>query len=176
EEQDPIFVEDLVVEEHRYIEFREGRQMETGVFITCVELVEQQIERFQALVDVCRRKIYAVIVIPQRAHRLPNVTPGSLVCGESACQYVRIVLVIPMPSFEKVTWEPITFRRRVTVVHVGGDRGKTKPPVLRSRGQIVEVPHQHRFSIPGHVGGAWHKPVESPHWLQRKVRGHIDLT
>src|ERR1700675_3580739 len=105
--------------------------METRAFIACIELVEQQVERFQALVNVRRREVYAVIVIPQRAHTFIDVAAGSLVGGEYACQLIRVVLVIPMPSLEKVTREPVTFRRRVAVVKMRGDRGKAKPTVLR---------------------------------------------
>src|SRR6185295_17700749 len=60
-------IDDLVVEQQRDVERGETRQAETCRFVAGVELIEQQIEAGQALVDILRREVDAVIVVPERA-------------------------------------------------------------------------------------------------------------
>src|SRR5260370_11965939 len=67
EEQPAFFVECLVGENHRHIEFRKTGEMETRRFISSVELIEKKIEADEPLIRVLRREVHAVVVIPERA-------------------------------------------------------------------------------------------------------------
>jgi hypothetical protein len=58
-----VGVEVLVVEHHGDVEIREARKPKAGGFIAGVKLIEEQVETREALVNVLRREVYAVIVI-----------------------------------------------------------------------------------------------------------------
>src|ERR1051325_8782131 len=68
-----VRIEILVVEHHRNVELREPRQTEAGSFIASIELIEQQVETGEAFVDVLGGEVDAMIVVPERAHRLVDV-------------------------------------------------------------------------------------------------------
>jgi len=87
-------IEALVGEHHGDVELGEAREMEPGTLITGVELIEEQVEAGQALVDVLGSEIDAVVVVPERAHRLVDVARGRERLGREAGQDVGIVLVV----------------------------------------------------------------------------------
>src|SRR5262245_52922037 len=73
-------VENLVVENHvdietgqRVLSIAEARQFESSVFVSSIEFVEENVGAGEAFVSVLRRVIDAVVVIPQRMHRLLNI-------------------------------------------------------------------------------------------------------
>src|SRR6202041_1459321 len=63
----------LVGKGQRDIKVRKARQMEPGLFVAGIELVEQAVETNQTLVGILRGKVHAVVVIPQSAQRFIDV-------------------------------------------------------------------------------------------------------
>src|SRR5438445_10312787 len=96
--------------------------MEPGTLISGVELIEEQVEAGQALVDVLGSEIDAVVVVPERAHRLVDVARGRERLGREAGQDVWIVLVVEVADLEAIDGVAVALRRRVPVVQVGRNR------------------------------------------------------
>src|ERR1051325_6951848 len=103
-----VRIEILVVEHHRNVELRETRQTEPGSFIASIELIEQQVEAGEAFVDVLRSEVDAMIVVPERAHRLVDVAVGWVARGKTG-EDVRIMLVVPLVLTEEVARKAIAF-------------------------------------------------------------------
>src|SRR5438132_7895339 len=96
--------------------------MKARKLVARVELIEEQVEPGQPLVNVLGGAALRVVVVPERAHRLLDVTIGRVSAGEAG-QDVGIVLVIverggEVPVGKGVTGEAVTFRRSVGVVEV----------------------------------------------------------
>ena len=90
-------VEAAVGEHHRDVILRERRQAEAGRLVAGVVIVEEEVVTDQPLVDVLRREVLAVVVIPERAQRLVDVAVGRR-GGEEAGELVRIVLVVVLAA------------------------------------------------------------------------------
>src|SRR6185503_15764304 len=101
-----IRIEVLVIEHHRDIKIREARKPKPRRLIAGVELIKEQIKTGEALVDVLSREVYAVVVIPERAHRLVDVPQWWMTRGESG-EDVRIMLVVPLGLPKEVARETI---------------------------------------------------------------------
>src|SRR5437667_64392 len=63
-------IEQLVGESKRDVEVGKGGEVETGILIARVELIEEELEAEEALVDVLRRVLDTVVVVPERALEL----------------------------------------------------------------------------------------------------------
>src|SRR6185369_11172495 len=72
-----------------------------------------------------------------------------------------------------VAGKPVTLRRGVPVVQVGGDGVEAEATVVR--GQVVVVTDQDRRPVLGHEGRPGRDAVESPQTLVGKVAGHHDV-
>src|SRR5438552_8043293 len=184
-------IEALVGKYHGDVERGEARQMEAGVLVAGVELVEEEVEPGQPFVDVLRGEVHAVVVVPERAHRLVDVAAGGrvdawrgLVVREDSGQDVRVVLVVEVSALEEVARVAIALRRRVTVVQVSADRRQPEAAILILRRQLVEVADQDRLSVMGHVDGSRYigrlvfgrgadrEAPEGPAW---RYRGHAHV-
>src|SRR5260370_21954530 len=94
--------------------------------------IKQQINPSQAVVGVLRREIYAMVVIPECAECLIDVS-GAGVGGKNARQNVGIVLIIELARLEEVAGKAVTFRRGVAVVQASGCRRRSKAVVVIQR-------------------------------------------
>src|SRR5262245_14057860 len=107
EEQQPCaLIEAPVCEHHRDVEIGDdirgigdSGKTEPRRLIAGVEVVIQKIHSGQSFVDILRREVHAVIVVPQCAHRFVYVSSRRMGRGEPR-QHVRIVLVV-----EEGTWK-----------------------------------------------------------------------
>src|SRR6266852_2837420 len=59
------------------------------------------------------------------------------------------------------------------VVQVGRDRRQSKTTIIRR--QVIDIPHEDGFTVPGDVGRTRNDPVEAPNRLRGEIRGHADL-
>src|ERR1700741_1345236 len=109
-----VRIEILVVEHHRNVELRETRQTEAGSFIASIELIEQQVETGETFVGVLGREVDAMIVVPERAHRLVDVAVGWVTRGKTG-EDIRIMLVVPLVLTEEVAREAIAFGGGMTI-------------------------------------------------------------
>src|SRR5439155_20934273 len=95
EEDLSVRIEHLVGEQQRDVELSTRESKGEGVrvvLVARVSLVEEQVEAGESLVDVLRREIETVVVVPERVHRLARVAGrGKRV---EAGADVRIVLVV----------------------------------------------------------------------------------
>jgi hypothetical protein len=101
-----VGIEVLIVEHHGDVEIREARKPKAGGFVAGVKLIEEQVETREALVNVLGREVYAVIVIPERAHRLAYITSRRM-ARSKAGQHVRVMLVVPLSLTKEVARETI---------------------------------------------------------------------
>src|SRR5262249_56215318 len=69
-------VDQLVGEGERDVELGKAREPEAGLLVAGVEGVEEELEAEEPLVDVLRRVLDAVVVVPERALRLEDPLPG----------------------------------------------------------------------------------------------------
>src|SRR5262249_47188138 len=164
-----ILVKDFVGKVHPDIELREAGQMKPRVFIAGVKLIEEQIVPVKSLVDVLRRMINAVVVIPQRTQRFINVTALIFVGGENSSQHIWVVLVIELSPLEEIAGVAVAFRGSVTVVQMCGNRRQSKPSVTTFRWEIIEIAHEYSFPISGHVCGTRHHSVKCPEILDWEI-------
>src|SRR5438094_8807935 len=124
--------------------------MEPGALIAGVELVEQQKESGQPLVDILRREIHAVVVIPKRAQRFIDVAVGLMVRGEP-CQHIRVVLIIEMAYLKEVAGEAIAFRWSMAVVQVSRNRRQSKAAVIDRK--AVDIADEDWHTVVADIGG-----------------------
>src|SRR5262249_7928369 len=120
------------------------------------------------------------VVVPERAHRFIDVPTLGLEIRENSGQHVGIVLIIEMAYLEEIAREAVAFRRRVSVMQMRGDGGKSKTTVPVHGGQRIVVPHQDRYPIVIDIGGAGAGDVtvgviEAPYGLNGKIRRLADL-
>src|SRR5438309_1036129 len=157
--------------------------MEAGILVAGVVIIEEEVEPGQALVDVLRVEVHAMVVVPECAHRFVDVA-GARVGRVNARQDVRVMLVVEVPALEKVARVAVALRRRVTVVQVSADRRQPEAAVLILRRQLVGVADQDRLAVMRHVDGPRYidrlvlgrgADREAPQGLGWKVRGHAHV-
>src|SRR3989442_1752798 len=61
----------------------------------------------------------------------------------------------------------------MTSVKVGCARRQSKTTIIRR--QVIDIPHEDGFPVPGDVGRARNDPVKAPNRLHGEIRGHADL-
>src|SRR6185503_6603788 len=108
----------LVVEHHGYVEIRETRQAKACGFVAGIKLIKEQVETGESLVDVLSCEVDAVVVIPECAHRLVDVSQRRVTRSE-ARQHVWIMLVIPFSLGKEIAREAVRFRGSMAIVKVG---------------------------------------------------------
>src|SRR5690349_8083549 len=143
-----VRIEVFVIEHHWNVEIWKAGKAKSGCFISSVKLIKKEIETSEAFVDILRREVHAVVVIPERAHRFVDVAVGWMARRESS-QGIGIVLVVPFVLTEEVTGEPVTFRWCMAIVQVSGDRLYAEPSVVIW--QVVEVSDEDRFAVASHI-------------------------
>ena len=121
-------------------------QAETGSLVSSVELVEEQVKALKTFVGVLSRVIDPMIVIPQGAQRLVDVTVWLMVGGES--RLLTSEVVIEILSAEKPTaGTAVAFGGGVEIVQVGGHLRDAEAAVLVLRRQFIEAANQPRLLI-----------------------------
>ena len=80
--------------------------------------MEQVVHTGEALVDILRGVIDAVVVVPKRVHRLHDVA-GAGMRGVNAGEDVRIVVVVELTAGIEEAWKTIRLRWSVPVMQVG---------------------------------------------------------
>src|SRR5262245_22686055 len=172
EEQQPcVRIEAPVRKHHRDVEIGDdirgigdGRKTEPRRLIARVEVVVQNIHPGQSLVDILRREVHAVIVVPQRAHRFVYVASQRVGRSEPR-QHVWIVLVVEegtgkLGMWEEVARKTVAVRRRVAVVQVRAHLILPKAAVVDR--QVIDIADEDRLPISGDVERAGTDPVEGP--------------
>src|SRR4029434_9378696 len=123
-------------------------------------------------VDVLGSEVDAVVVIPQRAHRLVYVAGGRVGRRETG-QDVWIVLVVPLRYSKEVAGEAITLGRGMAVVQVSRYRLDPKAAVIGR--QVVEIPNKYWLPVLRDISLARNGAVECPQLLNRKLRMNRDV-
>ncbi len=121
--------------------------------------MEEVVHAGESLVDVLRRVVDAMIVVPERVHRLPDVT-GAGMSGVDTSQHVRVVVVVEFTAGVEEAWEAVRFRRSVSVVQVGRRRVYSEAVVVG--GQLVELAHEDRLAVPRDEERPRENSVEAP--------------
>src|SRR5213075_1215673 len=79
----------------------DARESESGGLVAGVEAVEQAVEPRQALVDILRCEVDAVIVVPERAERLVGIAVRRMRRAEPG-ERVGIVVVVELAGRKEV--------------------------------------------------------------------------
>ena len=127
---------------------------------------QEKVKPSQSLVDILRRKIESMIVIPERAQCLIDVAASARESIE-ARQNVRIPMVVEETGIEEVARESITLRRSVTIVKVG--RGLRDPEPYMTRRQVVEPSDENWLAITSVKSRSRKGPIESPDRVQWQI-------
>ncbi len=110
---------DRIVEYHVDVVVREAGKAKTCILVTRVIRrvlrMEEVVHAGEPLVDVLRRVVDTMVVVPECVHRLSNVTRTGM-GGIDTGQHVRVVVVVEFTAGVEEAWEAIRFRRSVSVV------------------------------------------------------------
>src|SRR5688572_6181052 len=121
--------------------------------------MEEVVHAGKALVDVLRRVVDAMIVVPERVHRFPDVT-GAGMGGVDTSQHVRVVVIVEFTPRVEEAWEAVRFRRSVSVMQVSRRRVYSEAVVLS--GQLIELADEDRFAVPRDEERPREHSVEAP--------------
>ena len=141
--------------------------MKASELVAGVELVEERVEAGEALVDVLCREVDAVVVVPERAHRLVDVAGRREGLDGESGQRVRVVLVVEEPRIEEVRGEAVALGRRMAVVEMCRDLRDAEAHVIRR--QLVVHAHEDRLTVRGMVGRSGDDAVVAPDGVHRQL-------
>src|SRR5690349_4203391 len=99
----------MIAEEHRHVEVAvvahavtKRGQMKARRLVTSIVVVKEQVHPGETFVDVLRREVVHVIVIPERAHRLLDVAADVLVSRVHSGKNVGIMLIVKLAWSKEV--------------------------------------------------------------------------
>ena len=170
-----VLIENDVAKDHVDIEVAvvtyavsEAGQVKSGGLIASIKVVVEVVHPHQTLVDVLRCEIEHMVVIPERAHRLVDVTALGYVCGIHSGEDVRVVLIVELAAIPEVAREAVAFGGRMAIVQVCGHLIFSEATVVGR--QIVMIANQDGLSIFRNIKRTRNLTVEAPHRLQGQVR------
>src|SRR5687768_146432 len=147
-QQSGLVIKDFVVEHHvdvktckRILTVAEAGQTESSVLVTGVELIEENVGTGKTFVCVFGCVVDAVVVIPQRGHRLLEIA-GAWVRRVDPRIDVWIVMVIKLAALHKEAGKTITLKGRVPVMQVCGNRRQAEAAIVER--QVITQPQQDR--------------------------------
>src|SRR5215213_472241 len=139
--------------------------MKARRLITSVMIVEEHVHAGKAFVDVLRSEVVHVIVIPERAHRLLDVTAKVFMRRVHPRKYVWIVMIIKLSRSEEVARVAVRFGRGVTVMQVRRNEVLAEAAIVD--GQVVAIADENRSAVALDIKRSRHQTIKAPEWLRR---------